>query len=456
MKITVIGTGYVGLVTAVSFAESGNDVVCIGRNKKKILEINGGRSPFFEPGLDEAITRVIKNHRLSVSDELDKYVAECEIIVLAVGTPTVNNKIDLSELKEACRAIGIGMRKSDIYQVIVVKSTVVPQTTQDVVLPILEKFSRKRAHTFGLCMNPEFLREGSALIDATKPDRIIIGQYDNKSGATYAKAFHANKCPILFTTLTTAEMTKYVSNSLLSTLISFSNEMSRICEIIPGVDAVDVWEGLHLDGRLSPVINGKKIYPGILSYIRSGCGYGGSCFPKDTKALYYFAQKRHIKTPLLKSVIDINTSQPLRLVSILKDVLGSIDGKRIAVLGLAFKPDTDDIRESPALTIIATLLDLHASVVCHDPQVYKHGIPMGLTGMNVQLAPTLERAIQNSDAVVLVTSWNEYKLITPRVLKKLMQKPLLIDGRRMFNKRLFEKNGVTYSGIGLKPQQPSL
>ncbi|MEK7161422.1 MAG: nucleotide sugar dehydrogenase, partial [Patescibacteria group bacterium] len=314
MKIVIIGSGYVGLVTGVSLSAMGHDVICVDNDKNKLAMVNRGQSPFYEKGVGELLKKVIRQKRFIVTEDLEGSVLKSEVVYIAVGTPTINNKIDLTAIKKVSEQVGKALKKSKKYHVVVVKSTVVPGTTGTVIKPILEKFSGKKAGVFGLCMNPEFLREGTALEDALHPDRVVIGQIDEKSGKAFAKIYANVDCPKIFTGLRTAELTKYASNALLATLISFSNEIARIAETAGGIDVVDVWKGVHLDKRLSPYHAGERVRPGILSYIFSGCGYGGSCFPKDTKALASYAKEIGLNVQLVNSVIDINSTQPHRVV----------------------------------------------------------------------------------------------------------------------------------------------
>lgn len=450
MKVTIIGTGYVGLVTGVSLSEMGHEVVCVGRNKEKIGEINDGKSPFFEPGLDELIKKNIEKKLLRASNDLAACVKDSQVIIIAVGTPTVDNKIDLTEIKTATAQVGKLLSSNSLYQVVVVKSTVVPGTTESVVLPILEEESGKKAGEFGVSMTPEFLREGNAVEDALNPDRIVIGAYDEKTGKIVKELYKKAECPILITNLQTAELIKYAANSFFATLISYSNEIAKIAEKVGSIDIVDVWEGVHLDLRLSPMVHGKRISPGFLGYLFSGCGYGGSCFPKDTKALLHFAKDIGVNPQLLQSVVDINASQPERMIGLLKSEYSSLENKKIAVLGLTFKPNTDDIRESPALTLIKSLQKEKAVVVAHDPQAYKKTVPEALKALGIELVSSVANAIKNADALLLVTSWDEYRHIQPQMFKDLMKKPLIIDGRRIYDKKKLNEAGVLYKGIGYK------
>lgn len=449
MKIAIVGAGYVGLVTGVSLAFLGHKVVCIESNIDKVSVINAGRSPFYELGLNELLKKVISQKLFSATTKFEETVLNSDITIIAVGTPTINNKIDLTAIKKASEQIGKALQKIKNYHIVAVKSTVLPGVTGDVVRPILEKYSGKKIGEFGLCMNPEFLREGRALEDALNPDRVVIGQIDQKSGDEFVKIYAKLKVPKVFTNLKTAEMIKYAANALFATLISFSNEIAKITSRVGEVDATEVWDGVHLDRRLTPLYKGERIKSGILSYILSGCGYGGSCLPKDTKALLSFAQSLKVTTPLLKSVIEINKSQPDQVLLLLKEVLGkNLSQKKIAVLGLAFKPGTDDTRESPAIPIIEGLLSNKAQVICHDPMIDQKNIPSQINKPQVTLAQSLPQALTGVDAAIVVTSWPEYVKLSPEFFKKHMQQPIVIDGRRIYDKKSFLEKGVIYKGIG--------
>lgn len=442
MKISIIGTGYVGLVTGLSLAILGHKVICVDINLEKISKINKGYSPFYEPGMDKFLRREVAKKSLQATDNLERSVLDSSVAIIAVGTPNTNNKIDLSYIKAVAKKIGEALAKSKKYQIVAVKSTVLPGVTEKIVKPILEKYSQKEAgKDFGLCMNPEFLREGCAIEDALHPDRIVIGQIDEKSGKEFAKIYAKFSCPKIFTNLWTAELIKYTANSLFATLISFANEISRISESTNKVDVLDVWDGVHLDRRLSPILGNKRIRPGVLNYILSGCGFGGSCFPKDIKALASFAKQNKINAKLIKSVIDINETQPHRLILHLKKALGkNLKNKKIAVLGLAFKPNTDDVRESAAFPIINELILEGAKIISHDPMARREDIPS---------ARTVKEAIRNADAVIVVTSWEEYINLPPSFFKQNMRQPVVIDGRRIYDKHLFLNAGIIYKGIGL-------
>lgn len=450
MKVAIVGTGYVGLVTGISLASIGHIISCVDTDKNKVSLINQGKSPFYEPNIEKSLKDVLKKKLLSATDKLEQAVSESEVTIIAVGTPTINNNIDLSFIKQAAEQIGNVLAKNKKYHVVAVKSTVLPGTCEKIVKPLLEKFSKKKIGKFGLCMNPEFLREGDALEDASHPDRIIIGQIDEKSGRKFARIYSKISTVKIFTNLQTAEMTKYTANALFATLISYSNEIARISENIGNIDVLDVWKGVHLDRRLSPVYKNTKIKPGILNYIFSGCGFGGSCFPKDVQALTSFSEESGIESKILKSVIDINKTQPYRLITLLKKVLGkNLSGKKIAILGLAFKPNTDDIRESAAFPVIEKLLLEKAEVLGHDPMAYENKVPEQLTKLKITLAKSVKKTVQEADAAIIITSWEEYIKLSPLFFKNNMRNPVVIDGRRIYNKHLFQQNGVIYKGIGL-------
>lgn len=448
MIISIVGTGYVGLVTALSFALLGHKVICVEKDKEKIEAVKSGKAHFYEPGMERPLKKILKNGTISITEDLEEAVLESEIILVAVGTPTIKNKIDLTAIKEVSKQIGKALRKTNKYKVVVIKSTVLPGVTRNVVKPIIEENSGKSIGQFGLCMNPEFLREGSAVLDAIHPDRIVIGQIDEKSGREFSKVYLKVKAPKIFTNLETAEITKYTSNAFFATLISFSNEIARISENVENVDVVDVWKGIHLDRRFKQ--EGSNTRPGILSYIYSGCGFGGSCFPKDTKALAGFAKEAGIQASLIESVMEINSTQPKRILFLLKKSLGkNLKGKRIAVLGLSFKPNTDDIRESPAFPIIKKLILGGVKVICHDPKVYFKSVPKILKELKVSLAKDVKEAVNNADAALLITSWDEYTKLTPQFFVKNMKHAIVIDGRRIYDKNSFLRAGIKYNGIGL-------
>jgi len=445
MKISIIGTGYVGLVSGVCLAEKGHRVICVDQDKDKVDKINRGIPPIYEKGLGELLQKNI-NHTLSATTDVRSAVLDTDLSMIAVGTPFNGEDIDLTYIKEVSSQIGTALKDKTTYHLVIVKSTVVPGTTDEVVLPILEKASGKKAGIdFGVGMNPEFLREGEALSDFFSPDRIVLGGMDERSVEVLEELYgvfeHTDK---LKTNNKTAEMIKYTANSLLATMISFSNEIANLCAAMGGIDAVDVMKGVHLDKRLSPILaDGSRIVPSFTTYLEAGCGFGGSCFPKDVKALIAHGKKFGETMQLLDAVMRINEQQPGHIISLLTKNFPDLRGVKIAVLGLAFKPGTDDLRESPALPIIQELLTREARIRAYDP-VANREAEKALGNHNITYCDNLSQTIDGVQAVVLLTRWEEFRDI-PRLLAGLDPQPLFIDGRRMLGK----KSVARYEGIGL-------
>ncbi|RPG75809.1 MAG: UDP-glucose/GDP-mannose dehydrogenase family protein [Euryarchaeota archaeon TMED85] len=445
MKISVVGTGYVGLVSGVCFAEVGHDVICVDNDYTKVNKINNGESPIYEEGLSELLKKHI-NINLRATTDLSKAILNTELTIIAVGTPFGKDTIDLQYIEKVSKEIGQVLKNKPSYHVVVVKSTVVPGTTDELVLPLLEKYSCKKAgKDFGVGMNPEFLREGSAITDFMSPDRIVIGGIDkktqNKLNDIYKPFSETDK---LKTNNKTAEMIKYTSNSLLATLISFSNEIGNLCSLQGDMDAIEVMKGVHLDKRISPILkNNQRISPSIISYLEAGCGFGGSCFPKDVRALISYGKNAGDKMQLLSSVVDINNDQPMKMLSLLTKHFPNLDGKRIAILGLAFKPGTDDMRESPAIPIIKYLLSKNTKIKAYDPVAQDEAKKIFNT-TKITYCESIRESTRDVDAVLLLTRWQEFETL-PKILNKYINPPLLIDGRRMFPKNCLPR----YEGIGI-------
>ena len=445
MKVSIIGTGYVGLVTGVCLAEKGHQVVCVDVDREKVDKINQAIPPIYERGLEELLEKNV-NVNLRATTDLHKSVIETDVSLIAVGTPFDGSEIDLTYIKEVSYQIGKALQDKSAYHVVVVKSTVVPGTTDDVVRPILEEASGKKAGVdFGVGMNPEFLREGEAIQDFMFSDRIVLGGIDDKSINALEELYSVfDGVEKLRTNCKTAEMIKYTANSLLATMISFSNEIGNLCTALGGTDVVEVMRGVHLDRRLSPIMpNGDRIVPSFTTYLEAGCGFGGSCFPKDVKALIAHGEKFGRPMRLLDAVIQINEQQPQQVLSLLKKYFPSLKGVRIAVLGLAFKPGTDDMRESPAIPIVKDLLAQEAEIKAYDP-VAKQEAQKLFGNHQIAYCDDLAQALQNVQAVVLLTRWEEFRRI-PELLTHLESQPLLIDGRRMLDKNSIAR----YDGIGL-------
>lgn len=444
MKIAVIGTGYVGLVSGVCLASKGHTVICVDRDLGKVEQINRGEPPIYEDGLEELLKANI-GLRVRATTDLRAAVLESDLALIAVGTPFDGSAIDISYIRGASREIGAALADRDGYYVVVVKSTVVPGTTEQTVLPELERASGKTAgQDFGVGMNPEFLREGVAIRDFMEPDRIVLGGIDARThermGELYAAFEGVDK---LFTSPKTAEMIKYAANSMLATLISFSNEIGNLCASLGGIDVVDVQKGFHLDKRLTPLMpDGSRVVPDITTYLEAGCGFGGSCFPKDVKALIAHGKAAGTPMDLLESVIRINEVQPLKLLDLLHRHFDSLEGKKIAVLGLAFKAGTDDMRESPAIPFVNGLISQGARIKAFDPVAEQEARKLFPEGA-LHYCRTLEETIDGVDAVVLVTRWPEFARL-PGLLPA-DEPPLVIDGRRM----LPRDSVARYDGIGL-------
>ena len=446
MQISVIGCGYVGLVSGVCLAEKGHAVVCVDIDQAKVDRINRGEPPIHESGLEELLHRNLRG-RFRATTDLREAVINSDLTIIAVGTPFAGDEIDLRFIKEAALQIGAVLKEKSAYHVVLVKSTVVPGTTDEVVTPLLEKASEKKSgQDFGVGMNPEFLREGEAVSDFLNPDRIVLGAIDNRSADVlddlYLPFHGADK---LRTNPRTAETIKYAANSLLATMISFSNEIANLCSAIGGVDVVEVMHGVHLDKRLSPILsNGQRIVPGFTTYIEAGCGFGGSCFPKDVKALIAHGEKVGSPMRLLSKVVEVNELQPGRLIDLIKRHHPRLEQLAVSVLGVAFKPGTDDIRESPALPVLDILLKEKAKVTVFDP-IATAPLRAAFQGRPITYANQLKEALNTADVVVLMTRWKEFKDV-PRLIAGRSVQPLIVDGRRMLDKDSVHR----YEGIGLR------
>lgn len=450
MKVSIVGAGYVGIVTGACLAEKGSYVTCVDIDKEKVEKINNCIPPIFENGLEDLLKKNILNKRLVASTDLKKAVMESEISIIAVGTLFDGEKIDLTQIKKSAEEIGTALKKKNVYHVVVIKSTVTPGTTDEVVLPILEKYSEKIAGVnFGVGVNPEFLREGCAVNDFMCPDRIVIGGIDKKTVDKILELYKDfNGVDKLITNNKTAEMIKYASNSLLATLISFSNEIANICALTQGVDIKDVMAGVHLDKRFNPILSdGSRVNSGFLSYLEAGCGFGGSCLPKDVKALISYAENRGENCKLLRSVIEVNQEQPNKLIQLLSKHYKSFKNLNVAILGLAFKPDTNDMRESPAIPVIKLLLHNGAHVKAYDPVAKEEAKKIFGTG-NIEYPESLEETLLDVDAVILITRWKEFNDLDT-LINNLEPQPLVIDGRRMLSKKNYKK----YEGIGLNHEK---
>ena len=445
MRVSVIGAGFVGVVTAACLAEKGSEVVLVDVDSEKVDKVNRALPPMYEEGLQDVLERNV-GAGLRATGDLRRAVLDTDVSLIAVGTPTAGSAIDLRFVEEVSREVGAAIAAKPGYHTVIIKSTVVPGTTDNVVRPILEETSGKTAGAgFGLGMNPEFLRQGTAVADFMDPDRIVIGGIDDQSLDTMEELYAAfGGTDIVRTTPRTAEMIKYAANSLLATMISYSNEIANLCAAIGDVVAIEVLEGVRLDRRLDPIQpDGVRVVPGLMDYLYPGSGFGGSCFPKDVQALISFGAEEGSSMSLLEAVIGINDRQPGQVISILAEHLGSLRGSSIAVLGLAFKPGTDDMRGSPAIPVINELIDRGVSVGVYDPVAGETALRVLGEG-DVDHHKDLSSVVAGVDAVVVLTPWPEFDSL-PSVIAALPVQPLVVDGRRAFRKDDFAR----YAGIGL-------
>jgi UDPglucose 6-dehydrogenase len=447
MRVCVIGTGYVGLVTGVCLSHIGHDVICVDNNEEKVKLMQSGQSPLYEPGLSELMKSSAESGKLTFTADLSKGVAHGEILYIAVGTPPLPTGESDTRYVEAV-ARGIGTHLKDEYKVIVNKSTV-PIGSGDWVRMIVLDGHKESGSTvetsFDVISNPEFLREGSAVYDTFNPDRIVLGGNSDKAismmqnlyqplvSRKFAEDQSLPEVPVVVTDLSSAEMIKYAANSFLATKISFINEVANICDRV-GADVTQVAKGIGLDSR----IGGK--------FLDAGIGWGGSCFPKDVSALVHTADDYNYESELLKAAINVNKRQRLLALEKLQNELKILKGKTIGLLGLTFKPDTDDMRDAPALDLIEHLNRLGARVKAYDPIVSQSGLSHGLS--NVIIETNAEMLADKCDALVLVTDWKEFlKLDLPKIAK-LMHNPLIIDGRNFLNREAVQAAGIRYIGMG--------
>mgnify|MGYP001372466538 CR=1 FL=1 len=433
MNVTIIGSGYVGLVSGTCFAEFGANVTCIDKDESKIQQLLAGKVPLYEPGLDELVQKNIESGRLKFSTKLDDAVPSAELIFIAVGTPARrgDGHADLKYVFAVASEIAQFLKENAI----VINKSTVPVGTARQVRRIIEKENPDLK--FNIASNPEFLREGSAIEDFMRPDRVVIGvenEYSRKKISELYRPLNLSETPILSTDLESAELIKYASNAFLATKISFINEMSLLCEKT-GADIHAVSKGMGLDTRI-----GNK-------FLNPGPGYGGSCFPKDTLALVRIAQEFEASSRIVESVIEVNASQKARMVAKIRDALGgSENDKKIGILGLTFKPETDDMRDSPSLTILPALVDKGATIIAHDPQ----GIEEAKTLLPAEIIykENIDETIEGVDALVLMTEWNQYRGLDLDHVKSLMRGNIFIDLRNVYERDIVEKADLEYFCIG--------
>jgi len=437
MKIVIVGSGYVGLVTGACFSEVGIDVVCVDIDRKKIDNLNNGVVPIFEPGLEEMLLRNMKKGRLSFTTNIAAAIKDCEVVFIAVGTPPdEDGSADLKYVLSVARDCGKYMND---YMLVVTKSTVPVGTSQKVRLALQDELNKRNvAIEFDVASNPEFLKEGAAIDDFLKPDRIVIGLESARAKdlmKSLYKPFTLNGHPVIFMDIVSAEMTKYAANSMLAAKISFMNDIANLCEIV-GADINLVRKGIGSDSR----IGNKFIYPGI--------GYGGSCFPKDVQALIRTAGEYNYDLRVLKAVEAVNKDQKLVLSNkIMKYFGGDINGKTIALWGLSFKPQTDDMREAPSLIIVQKLLEAGAHVKAYDPIAIKEA--KHHFGDTITYCEDQYETLIDADCVAILTEWPEFKFPNFKIVKKLLNTPAVFDGRNIYDKAEMKQNGFDYFCIGV-------
>ena len=428
MNVTVIGTGYVGLVTGTVFADLGNDVVCVDKDASKIERLSRGEPTIYEPGLKEMLARNLEDERLGFSTDLESAVKKSEVVFIAVGTPPKDDgQTDLSQVQEAAEGIATAMTS---YKVVVNKSTV-PVGTGFFVRDIIMRNQRRKVD-FDVVSNPEFLREGSAIQDTLQPDRIVIGVPTQAVALTLLELYAPLERPMLITDIESAEMIKYASNAFLATKISFINAVANLCERV-GADVLQVAKGMGYDNRIGG------------SFLQAGLGFGGSCFPKDTLSLIHTAKKFDEENELLQTVVNINDGRVPRFCARIEKRLDPLQGRTVGMLGLAFKPNTDDLREAKSLEIARFLIGRGAQVKAYDPVAMdgaKAMIP------ELELAENAYAAAEGADALVIVTEWNEFKLLNLERIKSLLSQPILFDGRNIYDPQRIMNVGLEYHSIG--------
>jgi UDPglucose 6-dehydrogenase len=434
--------GYVGLTTAACFARRRFVTIGIDKDRGRIERLKKGEAPLHEPGLQPLVRDGLRSGSLNFSSKI-RDASSADIIFVAVGTPSrKDGSIDLSQVRGAARGLGAALRNAEEKKTVVLRSTVVPGTTSGVFIPALSERAGKRANVV-FCYNPEFMAEGRAVQDTFHPGRIVIGAKDPESWHGLASFYHHfygfDRQKMVTTTFANAEMIKYASNAFLAMKVSFINQIANLCSETPGCDVQTVAEALGMDRRISPL------------FLRAGLGYGGSCFGKDMRALSAYAKRRGVELPLVDATLRMNSAQASVAVKYAEEELGGLRGKKVALLGLSFKPGTDDIREAVSLRVVDDLLEKGARVVSYDPAA--KGNAQALLGDRISFAGSPEDCIEGADCAILVTEWDEFKRLTPLAFKRAMKRPLVIDGRRIYSPKEFAEAGVAFRAVGLSKRR---
>ena len=443
-RVSILGTGFIGLCSSACFADKDIKVLASTHNERKAAIINDGKAPFFEAGLQEIMDNIKKNNPefLQCLTDPVKAVLETDISMITQGTPMREDKsIDLSFIESTAKEIGEALKKKDKYHLVVVRSTVVPGTTRNLVGKIVSEVSGKRpGKDYGLCMQPEFLAEGRSIEDTLHPDRIVIGEFDEKSGAMLQEFYeyfygdHLENCPILRMNLESAELVKYGNNCLLSTKISYANEFANFAELVPNVDIAQVMKGVGLDYRLNH------------RFLGAGVGFGGSCFHKDVNAIKAWSKSKGYPSRLLEAVLDINDDQAIHIVDIAENLAGKLANRKVSLLGLSFKPGTDDMREAASIRVVNELRKRGVTnIVGYDPKALKTAEEE--LGNKIQYANSIEEALKDSECAILITEWDEFKILKTDDFKKHMKTPNLVDGRRLYDYDKFNE-ALPFRAIG--------
>ena len=440
-RVSVIGLGYVGLTFSACLADRGFKVYGVDIDEEKRRLISEGRPPIYEEGIEPLLRRAISSGFLKVTGDFRESVLGSDVTFICVGTPSrPDGSVDLSQVEDACRRVGEALRDKEDYHLVVVRSTVPPGTTEGLVRASLESTSGKHVgEDMGLCFNPEFLSEGKAVKGLMSPDRIVVGAIDDRSGKLLLdlyRDFYSDKLPpILLTSLVNAELIKYANNAFLAMKISFANMFSRLCGKLRGADVTVVMKGIGMDSRICD------------AFLGAGLGWGGSCFPKDNRGIVSYAEGLGVDLKLIKASIEVNEEQVDYAVELAERLVGDLRGKLIAVLGLAFKPGTDDVRESRAIALVERLLGIGARVRVHDPKAMDNA--RKVLGENVEYASSLENCLEDADLCILATEWPEYWRLSEGDLRRLMRSPALLDCRRIYDPKSFR--GIRFAAIGLGP-----
>ena len=441
-SVGVVGLGHVGLCTAVAFASRRIATIGIDVDEEKVRSISRGKAPFVEKDLPGFLSRAISSKRLTTSSDASELASAAHIFITVPTPNSHDGSIDLSFVKSAIETIGGVLKESRGYKVVVVKSTVTPGTALNELLPTITRAAGKKLGEFGLASNPEFLREGHAIEDTLHPDRIVIGTEDRKSQRgmlSLYRTFYGRLPRCLLTTTVNAELVKYASNSFLATRVSFINEIANLCARLQGADVSVVAEGMGLDSRIGR------------TFLRAGLGFGGSCFPKDVSALLMASEAAGAKLGVVEAAALTNKSQPFVAVDLAEGLVGDLRGKRVALLGLAFKPESDDMRDAVSLELIPRLVEKGAAVVAYDPAAMENA--RAKLGETIEYASSARECLRRADCCILVTEWPQFSRLRPVDFKGLMRVPAVVDGRRLFSADSFLKSGVKFSAVGLGPRK---